>query len=264
MKILITGSDGYIGTNLSRHLINYGHFIYYVDKKNDIDGDTQADAMYYRDYHKCDAVVHLSAIAGIQKCEDNPIEAIRENIEVANQVFSWGKKTIFLSSQAAKSPSNVYACTKFLGEKIATFYNKLGGDIVVLRLSNVFGGDRYLDLKSSVVARFATAWQQNGTVTINGDGNQTRDFIHVEDVCEAIRLALEHKEKIVEPLDVGTGVATTIKNLAERFEGLEYELGGKGNVGVSSNIADISQAKKILKFRPKKRLEDYIKTLRKQ
>lgn len=259
MKILITGSDGYIGTNLCRYLIDYGHHIDYVDRKS------SRDAMYYGDYHKCNAVVHLSAIAGIQKCEDNPMDAIRENVEVANRVFSWGKKTIFLSSQAAKFPSNVYAVTKFLGEKMSTFYNKRSGDIVVLRLSNVFGGDKYLDLKNSVVARFAIAYQQEGKVLINGDGSQVRDFIHVEDVCEAIRLALEYNgEPIVNPLDIGTGLATTIKELAEKFKGLEYELNGKDLVGVHSNLANPDFAKEILKFRPKKRLEDYIRTLRKQ
>jgi len=256
--ILITGSDGYIGTNLSKYLINYGYFIYYVDKKS---GN---DAMYYSDYQTCDAVVHLSAIPGIQKCEDNPMDAIRENVEVANRVFSWGKKVVFSSSQAAKTPSNVYACTKFLGEKMANFYNERGGDIVVLRLSNVFGGDKYLDLKNSVVALFVKAWQEDRKVSINGDGSQSRDFVHVEDVCEAIRLALEYTGKqIVAPFDIGTGLATTIKEVAEKLEGLEYELGGKGLVGVHSSIADLTKITEFLKFKPKKRLEDYIRFLRK-
>lgn len=256
--ILITGSHGYIGTNLSSYLVEHGYHVDYVDRK------IGHDAMYYGDYYKCDAVVHLCAIPGIQKCEASPMDAIRENVEVSNRVFSWGKKTIFTSSQAAKAPTNVYAMTKSLGEKMATFYNNRGGNIIVLRLSNVFGGNKYLGYKSSVVARFAKAYVDGGEVTINGDGSQTRDFIHIDDVCEAIRLALEYNgEPPTIPLDIGTATATGIKELADKFDNLKYKLGGKGEIGIHSNIADIHRAKDLLKFKSKKRLEDYIKTLRK-
>jgi nucleoside-diphosphate-sugar epimerase len=215
--------------------------------------------MFYNNLDDIDCVVHLSAIAGIKQCEDMPLDALRENVTVSERVFSWCKKTIFVSSQAAKSPTNVYALTKSLAEKMADYWNKRNGDIRVLRLSNVYGGKKYIEDKSSVVAKFMRARKDNRPVTINGSGMQERDFVHIEDVCEAIYLAIEREEKINNPIDIGTGKATAIIELAEMFEDLEFKTGGKGTVGVDSNIANNLEAKRLLGFESKKKLEEYIK-----
>jgi UDP-glucose 4-epimerase len=166
---------------------------------------------------------------------------------------------IFTSSQATKDPSSsLYATTKRIGEVEADRYNKQYGNIKVLRLSNVYGGKYYLKYKNSVISKFVNAKMKNESLVIHGDGTQTRDFIHVHEVCRCIEMCLNNIP-LLEPVDVGTGIKRQIKEVAEKIsDKINYE---EGNVGTTSSVADIEPIKSIVGFEPRDMLDNYLSNI---
>lgn len=266
MNILVTGSSGYIGTNLSAFLKKSGYNVIGVDIKT---GQRVEKFPMYDNVH---GIVHLAATAGIGACEENPAEAIINNLESTIYMFNLAKKNkipcVFTSSQAAKEPkSSIYAFTKFASEVVGNRLIDEGVKIRILRLSNVYGGLKYLEKKNSVVAKFAKATLAGKPFVVHGDGTQTRDFIHVDDVCRAIYLALLTDEIIDIPIDIGTGIGTPVSTVAFYFQQLykakftfEKE---SDRIGKSSNVADTRDAKKLLNFEARDRLVSYVESLRK-
>ncbi len=177
MKALITGGRGYIGGNLAEML----------EDPLILDSTDGWDVTVYKDVFKLmirsDVCYHLAAISGIKDCEVDPLKAIETNIigtmNVAKAAKYCGVPMVFASSFAVNNPSNVYAMTKYLGEKIVL---DLGGNVV--RIANVYGGLNYTEKKGSAVAAL-----MKGTWEERGLGMQTRDFVHVKDVCETFIVA---------------------------------------------------------------------------
>lgn len=177
MKALITGGRGYIGENLAGMLADPLIFDIY-------DGwDVTIKKEVFKMMVRSDVCYHLAAMSGIKDCEGDPLEAIRVNLlgtlYVAEVAQYCGVPMVFASSFAVLNPSNVYAMTKALGEKIVL---ELGGSVV--RIANVYGGDNYTVKKNSAVAAL-----MKGTWEDRGHGRQTRDFVHVKDVCETLIIA---------------------------------------------------------------------------
>jgi UDP-glucose 4-epimerase len=156
---------------------------------------------------------------------------------------------------------SMYAFTKYSSEVSANIFLDKGADIKVLRLSNVYGGVGYLRKKKSVVQIFSMATIKGETKVINGDGTQTRDFIHVDDVCRAIHLALE--SKIIDiPIDIGTGIKTSMLDLARMFGGKFTFNANSDTIGVKGNVANIEDAKRYLAFEAIHDIEDYVTFIR--
>ena len=184
-NVLITGSQGYIGTNLCDYIRKNSEVnIYHADKST-------GTPVEFLDYlQNVDFVVHLAAYPGVKNCNENFDAAIVDNLCSAFTVFRTAQKAqvpvIFTSSQAAKEPfNNLYASLKGAIEIEARRCNSVGGDIRIIRLSNVYGGQGYMKRKFTVIRNFLKA-QKDGDMVINGDGSQIRDFIHVKDVSKAI------------------------------------------------------------------------------
>jgi UDP-glucose 4-epimerase len=150
---------------------------------------------------------------------------------------------IFTSSQAAKNPAtSSYAMQKKTCELMAEDLNSKGAQITVFRMTNVYGGEEYLERKNTVVKQFIKAYEEGIPLHIDGDGNQERDFLHVDDVCVFIERALNHFVGN-EPIDIGTGLGTSINGLADFFNGYPVEhTEGSRTVGVESSIADPNRA----------------------
>jgi UDP-glucose 4-epimerase len=143
-------------------------------------------------------------------------------------------------------------------EVAAIRLNELGADIKILRLTNVYGGMNFLKNKS-VIANFINAKRKNEDLVINGNGEQIRDFIHVSDVCDAIYKCIEYDIKIPKPIDIGTGIGTSIYELAKmtknKFVFDEYSK----MVGVLKNIAEVKKAEEIIGFKTTRKIQDYMK-----
>lgn len=207
MKELVTGGEGYIGQNLIEHL---DHPLTYDLKL----GENILDRKMLNGFiRNVDQVYHLAGISGVYDCETNQVEAFNTNItgtyNVASLCREHNKPFIFTSSQAVNSkPLNFYGWTKLIGESIVQRY---GG--VVCRLSNVYGGKRFLDLKNTAVARL-----MKGTFEDRGHGEERRDFIHVNEVCKELKVYMNRAVmgvSIGSIVNIRTEKWTTINELIE-------------------------------------------------
>ena len=251
-----------------------------------------------------DAVVHLAANTGVIPSIDEPrvdceanvigtfnyLEACRVNPSTISRTYpstisrsyrageaGGAKKFVFASSGAplgeqtppiheemVPKPISPYGASKLCGEAYCSaFHGSFGLDTVVLRFGNVYGP--YSTHKGSVIAKFIKHIIAGEPLPIYGDGNQTRDFIYIEDLVEAIILSLEKPDIGGEVFQIATHrehtvgeVAETLNRLAEKHLGQQseivYEKERKGEV--RRNYSDISKARRMLGFEPETTLED--------
>lgn len=213
MKVALIGGAGYIGQNLAPYLGKSGITCEVIDKRFGYD---------MKDYDpiNTDVVVDLACLPGIVNCSRNPEQALQDNIFSTFDLFEKCERRkvpiIFFSSQAAKKPySSFYALTKHMAEKRLQSKNISS---FILRLTNVYGGPNYLTTKNTIIAKMVLAKRNRETVVIDGHGTQTRDFVHVDDVCKAILNCISKIEvtkwKFYCNYDVGTGKETSIEKLA--------------------------------------------------
>ena len=275
-RILITGGAGYIGTNLQKYLTAdwFDYDVDICDYGEVHSGDLPlAEDLSSSDIEKYDGIVHLAAMSGIVACDENPAKATRRNLLTAMNVFMEAAKfkipVVFTSSGAAKDPrSSSYAMQKRLCELMAEDLNRKGANITVFRLCNVYGGVEYIERKNTVIKKFYERYKEQLVLEIDGDGTQERDFINVEDVCVFIERGLNHPYKT--PVDIGTGVGTSIDQIADFFNG-KFPLSEKedryprvymGNEnrsdGITSSIAQTMLSKSIYKFEAFPRMGEYI------
>lgn len=261
-RVIVTGASGYIGRILCRKLIDYGFSVTQLDKKNHSDVSTLNLDKFFG--HDLIGIVHLAATSGITVCQENQKEAFQNNVLTTKNISEFAEKhdlpVIFSSSMAVKNPeSSLYASMKFSCEQILEFHNKS----VILRFSNVYGGYNYLISKSSVVSKFLNAYKLGRPMLIDGDGKQTRDFIHVDDICEVIIKSLT--KRFIDNysmFEVGTGEETSILELAKMIGG-KYEFKDESRtVGVSSSCANIEGIWNKFGIKPSKdKLKEYIDSI---
>ena len=262
-RYLITGGNGYIATNIIK--THSGHFSI-SDYGSNLPA---AHRLPHSIVNSFDGVIHLAALSGIFACEENPYQAVVDNVMSAANVFNLateiGIPVVFTSSQAAKDPhSSVYANMKWTCETLANYFNTQGGDIRIVRLANVYGAFDYLEKKQTCVKQFITKYREGEPFEVHGNGNQARDFVHVWDVCIGIMKVLESEKKPNEPIDIGTGIGTTILDLAKMFprnRNHHYEFVDGRNAGADSSVADTTALEELTGFKPERKLEDYIKEM---
>lgn len=264
-KWLITGGCGFIGLNLIKHLVNDGtHEILILDnmsvgKSKDIvyllsqisighssvqviEGDIESAIaldFYMRDI---DYVVHLAAISGVRPSVDNPKASYYTNVEGTFNLLMAAKKYkvkkfIFASSGAGvgdhkppihedlpSRPISPYGATKVCGEALCTsFFHSYGLETISLRFSNVYGP--YSHRKESLVAKLTNRILNDEIFNIYGDGKQTRDFIHVDDLVAAI-IACTYKNDIGgEIFQLCTSIETPINKVIIDIIDIINELG---------------------------------------
>lgn len=197
---MVLGGKGYLGVNLCKTLDN--------PKVYDIkDGNDVLDYWKLEQYIKdCDEVYHLAAVPGVQECEKHPKKTHRVNVEGTfnvSQLCSIHRKPfIFTSSFAVYGePLTVYGSQKKAAEAVARVH---GG--TVCRLSNVYGGDMFTELKNTAVSNL-----MKGTFIERGHGEQLRDFIHVDKVCVKLKENIGHQGIF----DICSGKLLTINRLKE-------------------------------------------------
>lgn len=262
-NIVVTGGKGYIGTNLRMFLERKGCDVWEFDKVDSRRSDSAVEQLSGVGSNM-DLIVHLAAFPGIANCMSDFDRAVIDNISNSYNIFriahNQGIPLIFASSQAAKDPyDNLYATIKKICEVEADRLNRLGADIRVFRLTNVYGGYKYLEKKNTVVKMFVKARENKKKMVINGDGSQVRDFIHVDDVCRAIWLCAQRKKGFLTPVDIGTGVGVSVKKLAEMVNS-EFTFDEKSAmIGISKSVANPKLAYKLFGFKAKKSLKTYLK-----
>lgn len=277
MDVLITGSHGFVG----RYFVNklQGHNLTLIDLKN---GNDCRD-FFKREDKQYDLVIHLAAIVGGRESIEGRPLAVADNLSIDSEFFQWCLKTkphkvVYFSSSAAypvmyqteanhfplhesdidlsepKLADLTYGLSKLTGEYLAQFVP----NVHIFRPFSGYGWDQ--DLTYPFPMYVKRAIERQNPFEVWGPGTQTRDFIHMADVVNAVMTAVE--ENIQGPINLGTGRSTSFIQLAQMcMSAVGYAGEIKTNpdkpIGCMHRVSD---NKKLLEFyTPKISLEEGIK-----
>lgn len=237
MRILITGHAGFVGTEFHKRLALEDHELHLVDKVYGITAQQFFDVTHSIKY---DLVIHLAAmVGGRAKIDGDPL-AIAENLAIDSDMFRWAIRTqqpriVYYSSSAAyptclqetdwfklreedisleypSLPDQTYGWAKLTGEVLAQHAEAAGVRVHIFRPFSGYGETQALDYPfPSFIDR---AKRRDDPFQIWGDGTQTRDFIHIDDVVSATLEAV--KQDVPGPINLGTGRATSFLELASQ------------------------------------------------
>jgi len=294
MKILVTGGAGFIGSHIAEYLVQRGDDVTVLDnlitgskenltkisdKINFVNGDIRDHKLLEKLVSDTTGVFHEAALASVQQSFSMKDEYIDVNVAGTENIFKlakeYGFKIVYASSSSVygnpkkipvkeddeRKPINPYAKTKLDGEDLAKKYSEIGVKVIGLRYFNVFG-KRQSKEYAGVIKLFLQRIQQKKSPKINGDGLQTRDFVHIDDVVKANVLAMDsdinHRF-----LNVGSGLPTSVLDLANliiEVSGLSLEPihGPELSGDVKATQSDIKLIRKLLNWEPKMKLDDWL------
>jgi len=283
MKILVTGGAGFIGTNLIKKLLKEGHEVVSLDdyetglQENEVEGATYVmgdiDSLTYWKGDSFDLCYHLAALSRIQPSFEDPTETFRVNTQGCQVVAEWARlndvKVIYAGSSSRwhdpfQSP---YAAFKHMGEEIFKLYKKTYNlDVEITRFYNVYGPDEIVDGDwAAVIGIWRRQVRDGEKITIIGDGEQRRDFTHVDDICDALYKLGTSSEKHEDAWELGTGTNYSINEVyemfKEKFPQIEslYLPDQPGNY--RKTLRENDDTLERLGWEPKDRLKDYIQSL---
>jgi nucleoside-diphosphate-sugar epimerase len=298
MKYLITGGAGFIGANLVKKLFSDGHEVVVVDNYA---GGKRADRIFkgakyidedVADYKKLnkicrdgfDGIFHLAALPRVSYSMEHPVETHQTNVNGTLNVLTAAKenkiKRVIFSSSAAvygdqekfpvdeslkPGPVSPYGLHKLIGEQYCSLFSLIYGvETVNLRYFNVYGP--YFDPEGAyalVVGKFIDQRKRNQPLTICGDGEYFRDYVHVADVVSANLSAMTGSSVgRGEIINIGSGSSCSVNELAKIIGGSTVNIAPRAG-DPRKTEADISLAKKLLGWEPKVELEQGLKEMMK-
>lgn len=230
-KCLVTGHRGYIGSALTDKLKSLGHDVRGADlvcedRPTDIRTKGFFSSNYWTNF-KPEFIFHLAAQPSVKYSVDNPSSSLSNNVFGTSCVLEFAKnvgakRVIFSSSAAVYGnngfPSNPYGLHKLMSEMECKLYSELYDlDTVSLRYFNVFSENQvYGDAYSTVIAAWRWAIKNNLPLVVHGDGNQTRDFIHLDDIVDCNVFCMNYVNDFKgQHYDVGNGVSLSLNDLKE-------------------------------------------------
>lgn len=300
-KILVTGGAGFIGSHIVNRLLNEGYEVNVIDnmstgypeKISHLDskdlkitkGDIRDSDLVGKTMKDVDAVFHEAALVSPVLSVEDPL--LTNDINVAGTLNLLKaasdlnvKRFIYASSAAVygdtsqpqnresmtPNPLSPYGVSKLAAEHYVTVFSRLYGlETSCLRYFNVYGPRQRLDPESAysgVIVTFLSRLLEDKSLTIHGDGEQTRDFVYIEDIVQANMLALTSNNASGEIFNIGTGTQTTVNKLANTLK----EITGKKNLenvhskprpgDIRYSYADIDKARRILNYNPKFSLKE--------
>jgi len=297
MKYVVTGGAGFIGSHITKKLVERGDIVTVIDnmntgkeknlesvmnKINFVKGDILDTDLLDSITKDVDGVFHQAALASVQDSFDKPDEYHNVNVNGTKNILElskkYGFKVVYASSSSVygnpiripikesdeKNPINPYAETKLKKEELAIEYSKMGVSVIGLRYFNVFGKGQSKEY-AGVLKLFLERIRDKLPPKINGDGTQFRDFVHVSDVVNANIMSMD-SDITHEFFNVGTNTTTTILDLAKNiieYSGLNIEpifrpaLDGD----VHKTRANIDLIKKKIGWEPSIMLVDWVKDI---
>lgn len=235
-RILITGGAGFVGVTLARKFIERGHGVIVYDDFSNPSGEQipkkarviEASVMdlstLFDSLYNCDACVHLAAKTSVVDSVKYPSAYLETNTVGTYNVLETCRaahvgQTIIASSGAADKITSPYGASKASAEAFAEAYAKsYKMNVACLRFANAYGPGSAR--KTSVVAKWMKAIENEQPVIIYGDGEQTRDFVSVNDVCDAIVRVTTMGLPGYFCGSVDTGVITSVNELHEILQGV--------------------------------------------
>ena len=301
-KVVVTGGAGFIGSNLVDELIKQGIEVIVLDnlstgKRQNINPkatliELNLDLLNIKELHpqlfpikllkNIDTVFHLAATPQVQYSIENPtdnnnLHSLINMLEVSKLLKV--KRFVFSSSSAVYgnpkytpidenhpiSPLSPYALHKLIGEQYCKLYSDVYDlDTVCLRYFNAYGNRMPKEgAYKSVISVFKEQYSQNQPLNIVNDGEQKRDFIHVNDIIQAnILVANFTKNHKGDIFNVGTGQAYTVNEIADMFGGNKKY--GEKRIEPKNSIAENAKIMLDLDWEPKNKLKTWINTFTEQ
>ncbi|MEB6274416.1 NAD-dependent epimerase/dehydratase family protein [Staphylococcus xylosus] len=289
MKILITGGAGFIGSHIAEFYFNKNYEVYILDnlatgKRDNVnfinDEHFFSECITNKGFinrlvedQQFDIVVHLAAVVNVVDTINDPIKSHEVNIkgtlnilEANRQCNKNLKKLIFASSAAVYgntnslpkivksfiNPESPYAIEKYAGEQYAKIYSKLYGlPTTVLRFFNIFGERQDPSSPySGVISIMHKQFINNGKFTFYGDGEQTRDFVYVKDLVQAIDIVINNSKTNGKIYNLGTGEQVSLLNLFNYFtsifnKSIDYDFEKERDGDIKYSYAEIDGLKSL-------------------
>lgn len=267
MRVLVTGGCGFIGSHLTAALVARGDHAVVLDDLSTgrrdnlppsavlVEGSVTDRSAVARSIEGCDAVVHLAAIASVQRCNEAWADSHAVNVTGSIRVFeaaglAGGIPVVYASSAAVYGdnpnvpleehetarPLSAYGADKLGSELHAGVAGRIHGiPTFGLRFFNVFGPRQDpTSPYSGVISIFADRLAGGGDITVHGDGGQERDFVYVGDVVRHILAAVPAADRSGPVANVCTGSGCTVLDLAHTLRDMT---GGTGKIGFGAERA---------------------------
>ncbi|MCB8982838.1 MAG: NAD-dependent epimerase/dehydratase family protein [Ardenticatenaceae bacterium] len=288
MRFLVTGGAGFLGAALANRLARAGHYVIVLDdlsngRAEHLDtavtfhqGDVDNVPRLWSLLQGVDCVYHLAARVSVAQSILHPRDYTRVNVggtvSLMEAMRDTGvRRVVFTSSGAVygrlpdqpvhesdtPQPDSPYAVSKWSAEQYIHTIGQLWSiETVALRIFNAYGPRQSLPVSHApVIPRFLQQALTGGSVVIFGDGQQTRDFVYVDDVTAALVSAATAVNVNRQVINVGSGVETSLDNLVNEIETVTGHTvnriyNGEKSGGVPRLVADVSRAQTLLGFRP--------------
>ena len=298
MKVLVTGGAGFVGTNLIKRLLKDGHEVISVDNYSTGKKENEQDGCQY--YHKdlsdkiwwalwdddfcewsCDCqiepvdiIFHLASVARIQPSFEHPVDTFSSNTTATLNVLEWARHhetpVVYAGSSSSNGDkfANPYTLSKSQSEQLVELYNKVYDlPTTTCRFYNVYGEHQLTEGKyCTLIGIFETLYKEGRQLTITGDGEQRRDFTHVDDIVDGfIKCGEAHldvwgnKDVNGELFELGRGKNYSVNEIASAFgENYPTKYIDERSGEMKETLCIDTKAKDVLNWNPKGNVIDFI------
>lgn len=295
-QVLVTGGAGFIGSHLADALVRDNEVTVYdslargrrehvPDPATLVDADIREEERLAAEVGEVDVVFHEAALVSVAQSVEEPAESHAINLSATLALLEAARRhdvRVILASSAAiygrpeaipidedhpTRPSSPYGLQKLGLDHYARMYHDLYGlETVALRYFNAYGPRQTGGDYAGVITAFREQAAAGGPLTIEGDGTQTRDFVHVDDVVRANLRAATAEAAVGRAINIGTGEETPIRELAETVVDLADTRPEVTHVDprpgdIDRSVADVSRARDLLDFRAEVSLRDGLAAL---
>lgn len=286
-KILVTGGAGFIGSHLTKDLLTEGAKVLVIDnlfvgKEEFIPDGASFEEIDIRSKNmkniiekfEPDVIIHLAAIHYIPYCNTNPEETYDVNVMGTRKLLEISHKIDFIFASSASvyppvkgpltenmhGPMDIYGKTKLIGEDLMKLISERA---IITRFFNVYGSN---DINPHLIPEIIKQMKEGKREIELGNITPKRDYIHVDDVCEAIIALLKHRN--LGTYNIGTGVEYSVKEVIEIISeiigekiNIIQDRGRMRKVERENLLADITKIKRDIAWKPRIKLKDGLREL---
>ena len=247
LKALVTGGAGFIGTNLIKRLLKDGHEVVSVDNYSTGKKENHQEGCQYHDFDlssshtlgiyvdhgsyqswrddEYDVIYHLAALPRIQPSFDDPVKTFNSNVVSTLHILEYARKNdikvVYADSSSVHGNKyvNPYTFTKYNGAGLCRMYSEVYDlPVSICRFYNVYGPHQETEGEyCTVVGIFERQYKNGEPLTITGDGEQRRDFTHVDDIVDGLVRTGNEYFKECEEFELGSGKNHSINELSNMF-----------------------------------------------